>query len=141
MELLIDLHTAVTFFMVGLIWFVQIVHYPLMGCVVGNFAAYEAKHTQRTGWIVGPVMTLEAITAGVLTYSPPPGVAPQVTWFGLGLVLIIFASTVLVQVPCHRQLTLAFDAHVHRRLVSSNWIRTIAWTARGAVALWISATG
>ena len=28
-----------------------------------------------------------------------------------------------------------FDAAVHRRLVRTNWIRTVGWTLRGALAV------
>jgi len=32
-----------------------------------------------------------------------------------------------------------FDADVAHRLVAGNWIRTIAWSARAALALWMVA--
>ena len=31
----------------------------------------------------------------------------------------------------------AFDAQAHARLVDTNWIRTVCWTARGVIALWM----
>ena len=58
--------------------------------------------------------------------------------FGLILVLIIWASTFFVQVPLHEKLAAAFDAKVQQRLVLTNWIRTIAWTLRGALVLWMT---
>ena len=45
----------------------------------------------------------------------------------------------LLQVPQHRILEGGFDPAAHRFLVSSNWVRTIAWTARGVVALFLLA--
>ncbi len=56
---------------------------------------------------------------------------------GLLLLVTIWLSTFFVQVPCHRALERGFDARVHRRLVSSNWIRTAGWSLRAAVALWL----
>jgi hypothetical protein len=56
-------------------------------------------------------------------------------WTGLALVAAIWLSTAAIQVPCHAKLAAGFDAEVHARLVSSNWIRTVAWTARGLLAL------
>lgn len=54
-------HAGATWFMTGLIWFVQIVHYPLMGAVPGDaFRVYQELHQRRTTWIVGPVMLVEA---------------------------------------------------------------------------------
>jgi hypothetical protein len=48
---------------------------------------------------------------------------------------VIWASTALWQVPAHRRLEHGFDPRVHGRLVSTNWVRTAAWSARGVVAL------
>jgi hypothetical protein len=33
------------------------------------------------------------------------------------------------------RLSTGFDPVVHRRLVRTNWVRTAAWTARGAAAV------
>jgi peroxiredoxin Q/BCP len=44
-------------------------------------------------------------------------------------------STAWIQVPCHSELSQRFDAVVHQRLVTSNWIRTVAWTVRGLLTL------
>lgn len=42
-------HLAATLFMVGLIWFVQVVHHPLTTSEGrGEFVAYEMEHTRRT---------------------------------------------------------------------------------------------
>ncbi len=65
-------HIAATLFMTGLIWFVQIVHYPLFSSVgADGFVAYEAAHTARTTWVVGPPMLLEAGTAALFVWLRP----------------------------------------------------------------------
>lgn len=57
-------HLAATLSMVGLIWFVQIVHYPLFAYVgAEKFIAYEAAHARLTTWVVAPPMLTEALTA------------------------------------------------------------------------------
>ena len=64
-------HAAATLFMVGLIWFVQRVHYPLLSGVGSReFATYEQAHVGRTFPVVGPPMVLEAATAAALVASP-----------------------------------------------------------------------
>lgn len=55
----------------------------------------------------------------------------------LGLLVLIWASTFLLQVPKHKVLTHGFDAEAHRFLVRTNWIRTAAWSVRGVVVLWM----
>ena len=48
--------------MTGLIWFVQVVHYPLFAKVGSEaFSLYESLHTQKTGLVVGPVMLVEVL--------------------------------------------------------------------------------
>ena len=130
------LHLAATLFMTGLIWFVQVVHYPLFAGVPGEaFIPYTARHQRLTGFVVGPVMGLELATAIGLFWSPD---IPRLElWLGLGLLGIIWLSTALVQVPRHSRLGRGYDAGVIGELVNSNWLRTAAWTLRaGLVLLW-----
>jgi len=135
-EALLLLNTAATLFMVGLIWFVQIVHYPLHGLVgPAEFVRYQRQHTRRTGWVVGPPMIVEIITAPLLTVFTPPRVAPALPWLGLALLACVWASTLLHQIPCHRRLERSWSDRDHRRLVTTNWIRTVAWTGRGLICV------
>ena len=128
-------HLAATAAMVGLIWFVQIVHYPLFGAVgSGDFIAYESAHRTRTAFVVGPLMAVESATALLLAFDPPSGVGRAWPVVGLALLTVIHASTVLLQVPRHGELNAGFDERAHRRLVHSNWIRTVGWSARCVVA-------
>ncbi len=132
------LHLAATFFMVGVIWFVQVVHYPLFAKVGSAEAvAYEQAHTRRTGWVVGPAMILEAVSSALLLWVRPAGVTDLQAGIGAALLTVAWASTRLVQIPCHDRLCQEFDQVVHRRLVRSNWVRTLVWSLRGLVALWM----
>jgi len=125
-------HAAMTLFMVGVIWFVQVVHYPLFHRIgeVG-FAEYERQHTRRTGYVLALPMLVEFATAAALAWRLGGGLA----WSGFGLLTVIWLSTWLWQVPAHRRLELGFDDGVFRRLVATNWVRTVAWSARGFIAL------
>ena len=50
--------------MVGIIWFVQVVHYPLFTSVGRDaFVAYELRNTNLTSFVVGPFMAAEGATA------------------------------------------------------------------------------
>jgi hypothetical protein len=122
--------------MVGLILFVQIVHYPLMARVgADHFIAYESGHTFRTGLLVVPLMMTELASALWIAAVPGAEEHRPVALAGLGLLAIIWISTAILQAPAHRRLTRGFDASVHRRLVQTNWIRTISWLARVPIAL------
>lgn len=132
---LLAVHTASTLAMTGLIWFVQIVHYPLMRRVgVDGFTQYERQHARRTSVVVGPLMLAEMVTAVILTITPPTD-GQTLTRIGLGLLAMIWFSTAVLQVPCHRRLERGYDSEVIRRLVATNWLRTVAWTARAVIAL------
>lgn len=125
---------AATAFMAGVIWYVQLVHYPLMaGWPHDDFAAWEERHRQRTGMVVIPAMLLESITAAILLWRRPPGVPMWLVWLAFALLLGIHASTFLVQVPLHERLSTGWDAAAHQRLVASNWARTVLWTVRAGL--------
>lgn len=124
-------HAASTWAMAGLIWFVQLVHYPLMSRLGRDqWPGYERAHQARTTWIVAPLMLAELATAVALlalTDDPLPRA-------GAALLVVLWVSTFAVQVPLHLRLARGFDPAVHRALVGSNWLRTLCWTARGIVA-------
>jgi hypothetical protein len=126
-------HATTTIAMFGVIWFVQIVHYPLFRDVgEPGFAEYEKRHSRTTAVVVMPLMLVEAACAVGLTVLLTD---QPLVWLGLGLLVIVWLSTFLLQVPQHRALAGGFDIDRHRRLVRTNWVRTIAWTGRAAVAL------
>ncbi len=125
-------HLISTWLMVGIIWFVQIVHYPLMSSVGRDlFRRYSELHQRRTGWVVGGPMLTEAITAVCLLAWSPPLRGSVMFWLGNFLLALIWASTAFWQVPLHKQLLEGYDHAAIQRLARSNWLRTIAWTVRG----------
>jgi hypothetical protein len=125
--------------MCGLIWFVQVVHYPLFAQITGpGERAYAAEHQRRTALVVIPFMLVEGLTAAVVAASPPPGIPRGAAFAGLALVLLLWASTGMVQMPLHGRL--GRDGHrpaAVASLVRSNWLRTALWTARGLLAVWM----
>lgn len=132
-------HLAATWAMVGLIWLVQVVHYPLFAHVGESaFVEYERRHQARITWVVAPLMLVELLLAVGLVARPAPHAPRWVAWLGLGLLGVAWLSTFLIQVPLHERLARGFDATAHRWLVDSNWLRTSAWTLRGALALYLA---
>jgi len=128
-----------TSYMTGLIWFVQVVHYPLFGSVGTNqFTEYEQQHTALTTWVVAPPMLIEGVTAVLLLWRRPTGVPSWQAWGGVALVAFLWLSTAWIQVPCHETLSQGFDAAVHQQLVLTNWLRTVAWSMRALLAAWMA---
>ena len=131
-----------TWYMVGLIWMVQIVHYPLFAKVGSEqFVGYQVSHQTLTILVVGPPMLIEIVTAVLLIWIRPAAIPAWAVFAALGLLAVVWVSTAFLQVPCHEKLTEGFDASVHWRLVASNWIRTICWTGRGVLVAWMLSIG
>jgi hypothetical protein len=131
-------HAAVTWALVGLIWTIQVVHYPLLaGLDRAAYPTWQRRHMTRITVVVAPLMVVEALAAVVaLVFALGEAGGPQLPWLWVGLALLvgIWLSTALVQAPIHGRLAGGFDPALHRRLVRTNWVRTLLWTARGAVA-------
>lgn len=135
-KILLLLNLALTGYMTGLIWFVQIVHYPLFKEVakLGPFAQYSRIHSALTTVVVGPVMVAELAVAVALTLSA----ASKLNFILLGLVLGIWAVTFFLSVPNHTLLADGFDETAWLNLVQTNWLRTLAWTVRLGLLIYLS---
>ena len=128
-----------TFGLTGIIWLVQIVHYPLFKFVGNqNYKEFHQSHMNWISFVVAPTMIIEALTAGLIIFYPPNSAQNWQLWTGLVLVAVVWASTFFLQVPLHEKLANGFDQGTHNALVNTNWIRTIAWTLRAALILWLA---
>lgn len=122
--------------LIGLIWTIQLVHYPLLAAVgTDAFPAYLAEHADRITFLVAPWMLLELVTSAALVRTHPAAVPRWMVRWGLALCLAAWAATWFVSVPIHQALADGFDPVLHRRLVDTNWLRTALWTARGTLSL------
>ncbi|MEE2826260.1 MAG: hypothetical protein VYE64_06495 [Planctomycetota bacterium] len=134
---LLLLNALSTWFMFGLIWYVQIVHYPLF-YLIGkeNFVTYQERFQWRTSLVVGAPMLIEAFSSVLLLWYPPIE-DYTLLLMGVGLIFVIWISTAFLQIPCHGELSRGYQPVYHRRLVLSNWVRTISWTLRAVLMAWI----
>lgn len=129
------LNATATLAMAGVIWFVQIVHYPLFPFAAGNdFARFSAAHQRRTTWVVAPLMLAE-LAAATWLLLPSSGAPRGPAVAGWLLVAAIWLLTAAINVPLHRRLSRGFDPVAARRLVRGNWLRTAAWTVRAVLAV------
>ena len=131
-------YVASTWSMFGIIWFAQIVHYPLFR-KVGNdsFTEYQNANLFRTVFVVIPLQMTELFTALLLVWKIPLGILPIQVWTNLILISMTWISTLTLQVPSHRKLALRFESKTQNLLVSSNWIRTVLWSIRGGIVFWM----
>lgn len=114
--------------MTGLIWLVQLVHYPAFAKISDkDFLSFHMEHSQRITYIVGPTMLVELLTAAVLLQKWPQS---KFLWINLMGVILIWLSTALLSIPLHNSLATLKDVVVINKLVLTNWPRTLLWSAR-----------
>ena len=129
---------VVSSFMVGLIWLIQLVSYPLFSYVnVGDFQKYNSRHVKKITPIVALAMTLEASIALILLiFTPSDSVGLLV--INTLLVCLIWVSTAFIQIPYHQRLEFPKNQILYtEKLIKTNWIRTILWTFKLIISIWV----
>ena len=129
-------HVAATLFLAGMIWTIQVVHYPLFALVgEDGFVAYEQRHSARITAVIVVPWAVQGLTTAALLLAPPAGLPRWMVWAAAVLAAVPVVVTVLASVPAHTVLGDGFDAAAHARLVGTNWLRTAAWTLHGALGV------
>jgi hypothetical protein len=130
-------HCFCTFFMTGLIWIIQMVHYPSIRFIEPvRFREFHVFHSSKIRLLVGPAMLVELLSALFLYQNQLP---KEVEPWMLGIVLLsasCWAFTGLVSARIHLQLSKGFDVTLVRRLVVTNWIRTYLWSVHSGVLIY-----
>ena len=130
MTALLLVNLLATWAMVGVIWTVQVVHYPLMAYTGPlQSAGYQRRHVKQISILVVPIMTIEAVAAIALFFAQPE----MLTLSALVLLTGIWAITAALSFPAHDQLQNGYGREPHERLMRSNFARTVLWTARGCL--------
>lgn len=125
-ELLKSLEIITSAGLLVLILIVQILHYPFFKYIEeNNFSKAMRFHQNRISSIVMPLMLVELALSVYAFYSS----SPKSTLLIL-IVLLIWGSTFFIQVPLHQKLLLKKDDTLIKKLVRTNWIRTILWTIK-----------
>lgn len=118
-----------TSLMVGAIWIVQLVHYPAFLFVdPKKFKDFEAFHAKTISYIVMPLMLTELFCSVSLFLTSNSQWLPLS--INLFLLLMIWIITFFISVPCHTQLTQGYNETIIKRLVNTNWLRTLLWSSR-----------
>ena len=136
-------HAAATTALAGLIWVVQIVVYPAFRAPgpTAAWPAVHAHHTRAMAAVVTPPWAVQGLTLAALLVRRPAGV-PLLLLLATGaLAAATVVVTALWSVPLHGRLALGYDDALVRRLISTNWLRTAAWTAGAVGALTMLGAG
>ena len=121
-------NVAVSCGLLILIWLVQIIIYPgLTRIPFNDFVNYHAWYVTRITIVVLPLMIFEIFIAIAWFFLQDNLFYPSVAF---GLVILVWCSTFTFQVPIHKSLQAGKDKSEIRRLVATNWVRTIAWSLK-----------
>ncbi len=82
---------AAIWIMVGIMWFSQVVHYPLYKKIKEGFVEYERSHIRRATLLLGPIVVIEAITAILLIGVVPGGTLTTLAGANLIVLILILA--------------------------------------------------
>ena len=127
---------AATLFLTGLVWELQVVQFPLMLRAGGlDFPSYVKHQRSRNTLLMAPAMLIELIT-GLWLLADPHLPHRDVLHAAL-LIGIIWVVTFASIVPLHSKLIRGYDQSAVSPLIRHNWIRTVCWTLRSAILLWV----
>ena len=137
-HLIVLLNLTLSAVLTGLIWTIQVVHYPgFLGVGTEGFLSYQHNHMRTISYVVIPLMLAELVVAFLLPFFYTHRVF-WVTYLATGLVVAIWLSTLFISSPLHSKLASeGYDALTINRLVTTNWIRTVAWSARTGILFYI----
>jgi len=128
MDLLFFLNVISAFLLTGVIWTIQIVHYPSFHYIDKlSFTNFHNFHERRISIIVMPLMLIELTTSTALYINNMSSIVFALNFLIVGL---IWCSTFFVQVPIHSILSEKKDKNLIEKLVNTNWIRTFLWSIR-----------
>ena len=127
---------VLSFIAVGLIWTIQLVHYPSMRYISKDkFPKYHNFHSIRISILAMPLMLAELVTSIMLWYQNFNNAIQAVFLINLIIVVFIWFSTFLIQVPLHNTLSKEKDTKKLSKLICTNWVRTILWTGRSVLMI------
>ena len=130
------LDVAATLYLWGVIWTIQMAQYPLFARIgAAQWGEYHSVYTRSITVVVLPAMVMELGTSGLLALVRPAWLSPTLLWAGFACAVLTWAITLFVSVPLHDTLGRGFDASAIARLVATNWLRTLFWTAHAVILL------
>ena len=127
--------------MVGMIWTIHTVHYPLFAEVgAATYKSFQAAHVDRIGKLLLLPWLTEGLTLLALMWLAFAGGARRLrtpVLVGAVMMAVVLVISGVWSAPAHGELSDGFDAAVHDRLMTANLVRSLAWTVRGVTAAWI----
>lgn len=124
-------HAFAVFALFGLIWTIQLVHYPMFKFVEApHWPHFHRIHSRNITFIVFPLMLVELLTSLKLYLENDA--------FSNLLALVCAATvwlvTIIIFIPLHNKVATRPLPSALAHLCHFNWIRTVVWTIAAANA-------
>ena len=133
-EILSEVHFLSTSLMVGIIWVIQLLHYPTFHFIKeSDYVEFQHFHMQRISFIVVPVMIIELISGFMLVYY----FRSNLLILCLIILLVIWLITFVFFTKLHQSLLGGYDKIIVNKLVQINWSRTVLWSLRLIILIYI----
>ena len=133
-EILSDIHFLSTSLMVGIIWVIQLLHYPTFHFIKqSDYVEFQHFHMQRISFIVVPVMIIELLSGFMLVYY----FRSNLFILCLTILLVIWLITFVFFTKLHQSLLGGYDKIIVKKLVQINWSRTVLWSLRLIILIYI----
>ena len=125
---LVLMSTAITLYVLGGIWFAQIVVYPLFAKVGGTeYVAYHRYYSSRIPFPVILPGFASFLLPIALLFVRPESVSLLLVAANAVCATVGLLVTVALEIPRHRRLArTGKEDHVIRELVAYNWPRTLS---------------
>ena len=125
------IHLVSTSFMVGVIWIVQLVHYPTFLFIDEQKSNdFQKFHMSRISYIVMPAMTTELFSGIYIYIYSNMAIDSNLFLLALTILIINWIITALVFVKMHNKLLINYKIEIISLLVKWNWLRTLLWSVR-----------
>ena len=133
-KILSDIHFLSTSLMVGIIWVIQLLHYPAFHFIKEiDYVEFQHFHMQRISFIVVPVMIIELLSGFMLVYY----FRSNLFILCLTILLVIWLITFAFFTKLHQSLLGGYDKIIVDKLVQINWSRTVLWSLRLIILIYI----
>ena len=121
-------------YLVSLVFMTQFITYPtFLHIDKDKFSEYYRKYVNNISFIVAPVMLIELLTLSLIAYLSSEFLIIK----SLFLLLVIWLTTFFIMIPSHNRISKSFNIKEIKSLINYNWIRTILWSFKLLVIIFL----
>lgn len=120
-----------TLLIAGILWFVQLVHYPLFNEMPAkNMVNYGYYHMQKISGIINLLFIIDFITIVFLLLLVNSDLSATLMLINISIFLFIVILTRITFLPIYQQISKNPNSILITKLINLNWIRTLVWSLK-----------